>query len=179
MQVLQFRRCRKGQAAMEFLMTYGWAILAVLVVIGALAYFGLLKPQQALPTKCQLPVGLFCADYALSKTAGQSQFTITNGLGADLQIKDIRITSDTGLFQCTANNVAGAGFQQVILSAGNSYRHVFSGAYDPANGGNGCSADPGLSEGLRIKAKLGITYKNLRTDSMASANGTIIADLAG
>jgi len=28
---------KKGQAAMEFLMTYGWAILVVLIVIGALA----------------------------------------------------------------------------------------------------------------------------------------------
>ena len=30
----------KGQAAMEFLMTYGWAILVVLLAIGALAAFG-------------------------------------------------------------------------------------------------------------------------------------------
>jgi len=30
---------KKSQAAMEFLMTYGWAILVVLVAIGALAYF--------------------------------------------------------------------------------------------------------------------------------------------
>lgn len=37
-------RNRKGQAAMEFLMTYGWAILVVLAAIGALAYFGVLSP---------------------------------------------------------------------------------------------------------------------------------------
>ena len=36
-------RGKKAQAAMEFLMTYGWAILVVLVTIGALAYFGVLK----------------------------------------------------------------------------------------------------------------------------------------
>ncbi len=30
---------KKGQGAMEFLMTYGWAILVVLVAIGALFYF--------------------------------------------------------------------------------------------------------------------------------------------
>jgi uncharacterized protein (UPF0333 family) len=30
---------QRGQAAMEFLMTYGWAILVVLIAIGALAYF--------------------------------------------------------------------------------------------------------------------------------------------
>ena len=27
---------KKGQAAMEFLMTYGWAILAAIIVIGVL-----------------------------------------------------------------------------------------------------------------------------------------------
>lgn len=30
---------KKGQAAMEFLMTYGWAILAAIIAIGVLAYF--------------------------------------------------------------------------------------------------------------------------------------------
>lgn len=34
---------KKSQAAMEFLMTYGWAILVVLAAIAALAYFGVLK----------------------------------------------------------------------------------------------------------------------------------------
>ena len=32
---------KKGQAAMEFLMTYGWAILAAIVAIGMLAYIGI------------------------------------------------------------------------------------------------------------------------------------------
>ena len=32
-------RNKKGQAAMEFLMTYGWAILAAIIAIGVLAYF--------------------------------------------------------------------------------------------------------------------------------------------
>lgn len=32
---------KQGQAAMEFLMTYGWAILAAIIVIGVLASFGI------------------------------------------------------------------------------------------------------------------------------------------
>ena len=40
---------KKGQAAMEFLMTYGWAILVVLAAIAALAYFGVLSPARFLP----------------------------------------------------------------------------------------------------------------------------------
>jgi len=35
---------RKAQAALEFLMTYGWAILLVIVVVGALYATGMLKP---------------------------------------------------------------------------------------------------------------------------------------
>ena len=35
---------KKGQAAMEFLMTYGWAILAAIIAIGVLAYFGVFSP---------------------------------------------------------------------------------------------------------------------------------------
>src|SRR3990167_2612824 len=34
----------KGQVAMEFLMTYWWAIMVVLVAVGALAYFGVFVP---------------------------------------------------------------------------------------------------------------------------------------
>ena len=43
---------KKAQAALEFLMTYGWAILVVLAAIGALAYFGVLSPSNFLPSKC-------------------------------------------------------------------------------------------------------------------------------
>ena len=42
---------KKGQAAMEFLMTYGWAILVVLAAIAALAYFGVLSPGNLLPDR--------------------------------------------------------------------------------------------------------------------------------
>jgi hypothetical protein len=36
---------------MEFLMSYGWALLVVLLVIAALAYFGMLNPDRFLPDK--------------------------------------------------------------------------------------------------------------------------------
>jgi len=35
--------------SVEFLLTYGWAILVVLIVIVALAYFGVLNPERILP----------------------------------------------------------------------------------------------------------------------------------
>ena len=53
---------KRGQAAMEFLMTYGWAILVVLVAIGALAYFGVLNPSKFLPEMCTVAPGIGCED---------------------------------------------------------------------------------------------------------------------
>ena len=37
---------KKGQSAMEFLTTYGWAILILIAVIGLLAYFGVFSNKQ-------------------------------------------------------------------------------------------------------------------------------------
>ena len=59
---------KRAQAAMEFLMTYGWAILVVLVAIGALAYFGVLSPEKFLPSSCSLPSGLGCIDHKATAT---------------------------------------------------------------------------------------------------------------
>ena len=53
----------KSQAALEFIMTYGWAILVVLVAIGALSYFGVLNPGRFLPSRCTLPAGIGCLDF--------------------------------------------------------------------------------------------------------------------
>ncbi len=55
----------KAQAAMEFLMTYGWAILAVAVVIGVLDYTGILGGATLLPERCTIDPGsgLFCEDF--------------------------------------------------------------------------------------------------------------------
>lgn len=37
---------KKGQPAIEFLMTYGWAILCAIIAIGVLAYFGVFNPHK-------------------------------------------------------------------------------------------------------------------------------------
>ncbi|MEK6837555.1 MAG: hypothetical protein AABX69_02800 [Nanoarchaeota archaeon] len=182
-------RSKKAQAAMEFLMTYGWAILVVLVVIGALAYFGVLNPQQFLPTKCQLPVGLTCSDYALSSSSGKTQIVITNGLGTDVRINQMVIGSDTGLVFCKAGSPKNgdATAMGIILTTGDSYRHAFAdktevvATYDAHKGDKGgiCFFEPGVKTGIRVKGPIGVTYRNLRTTLDQTINGTIITDLSG
>jgi len=86
---------RKGQAALEFIMTYGWAILVVLVAIGALAYFGVLSPDKFLPAKCTLQAGIACLDH--KATATQLVLNVQNSLGYDVTVGAVEADLCTAL----------------------------------------------------------------------------------
>jgi hypothetical protein len=75
---------KKSQAALEFLMTYGWAILVVLAAIAALASFGVLNPNKYLPEKCIIQTGISCESAKLQTS--QAQLFIKNGLGKTIDI---------------------------------------------------------------------------------------------
>lgn len=96
---------KKGQAALEFLMTYGWAILVVLVAIGALAYFGVLSPERLLPEKCIIATGsgLYCADHSASGATGVVTLRLKNMLSNSVNVTGVNLTG-TGL-GCTAWSV--------------------------------------------------------------------------
>lgn len=86
---------KKAQAAMEFLMTYGWAILVVLAAIGALAYFGVLSPGNLLPDKCTLSPGFDIIDCKASQPDGLL-ISLFNGLGVDTDSTVIYINTTGG-----------------------------------------------------------------------------------
>ena len=93
------RFSRKSQAAMEFLMTYGWAILVVLAAIAALAYFGVLSPEKFLPEKCLLETGFTCISSKVETT--QSTLVLSNSQGKTVDITSITIGSCTTAFTKT------------------------------------------------------------------------------
>ena len=93
---------KKAQAAMEFLMTYGWAILVVLLAIAALAYFGVLNPGKYLPSSCTLGTGLSCNDFKVE--ANQVTLVITNGIGEDLSFFNVTIAGDCASAATIGNN---------------------------------------------------------------------------
>jgi len=99
---------RKGQAAMEFLMTYGWAILVVLAAVGALAYFGVLSPSRFIPEKCYLSGGIGCTDFTAT-TDGDVTIVLQNGAGFDMANVSVMIgtTSATSNGSATASMANG------------------------------------------------------------------------
>ncbi len=78
---------RKAQAAMEFLLSYGWAILIVIIAISSLAYFGVLNFDYFKPSMCVLPNGLSCLDYTYED--GKFTFSFKNNKGSQIIVDQI------------------------------------------------------------------------------------------
>jgi len=71
---------KRSQVALEFLVTYGWAILASMIAIGALAYFGISNPAKTLPDKCLFSNEVVCSDYIVI-APDQLKIKLVNGMG--------------------------------------------------------------------------------------------------
>ena len=75
MRCREIAKPRKAQSAMEYLMTYGWAILIIAVVLGALFELGVFGSASSLPQGCIAESGYYCQDASLS-TSGVLTLTI-------------------------------------------------------------------------------------------------------
>ncbi|MCX8202442.1 MAG: hypothetical protein N3G74_01395 [Candidatus Micrarchaeota archaeon] len=83
----------KGQAATEFLVTYGWAILLVLVIM-AILYSSIFKPEFYVAERCDIGPGITCDNFYLNKTSAGLNFTLYahNSMGFDINITSINFT---------------------------------------------------------------------------------------
>ena len=92
---------KKAQAAMEFLMTYGWALLVVLIVIGALAYIGVTGSSTFSGDQCTFPPGLICSSFKVDASGDASSGATTLGAGNE----DIMVILQNGLGQSISNAI--------------------------------------------------------------------------
>jgi hypothetical protein len=81
---------KKAQAASEFLMTYGWAFLAVMVTVSALAFFGVFNNKKFIE-KCQSEFGMDCMGRASITTTGIT-IALKQNLGFKAEIRNLTST---------------------------------------------------------------------------------------
>jgi hypothetical protein len=104
---------KKGQAAMEFLMTYGWAIVVVLAAIGALAYFGVLSPSKLLPDKTTFPTPIQSVDSSAKVTlvGNYVEVAFRNNKGSSITIPaapgTYTMTPAASVIGCGTYNMSG------------------------------------------------------------------------
>ena len=102
---------RSGQAALEFLTTYGWAFLIILIMIGTLAYFGILSPSKLLPNRCNFGAEFGCADYRINSAtatpANEFRLKLKNNVGEVVDPTLINLFKEDGSAYAGCTAAAG------------------------------------------------------------------------
>lgn len=109
-------RGSNGQVALEFLSTYGFAFLILLIALGVISYIGLFNIADLRSDECSFPSGVVCTDFILSSAdpaselpsalnvlgAGEEPYLrliLTNGYGVNITAVNMTLTMDQ--FQST------------------------------------------------------------------------------
>lgn len=151
---------KKSQAALEFLTTYAWAFVGILIALGALYYFGVFDFSKYLPEKCVFTSQLECSDFVIEEN--QIKIRLINNLGETIDVGATDITDNSNpALSCTNPTKSG-------WLAGDKWDIVFTGC-----------AGGGLTRKERMEAKVSITYSAPATNPPSPPQHVIIGKLYG
>ncbi|MBI4214550.1 hypothetical protein HY546_01010 [archaeon] len=88
---------RKGQTALEYLITYGWAILIILVVLAVLWYYGVFDPNRYAGETRSCPANFQILAATVTPSgggAGTLAFTLANTVGHRVTVSNATISGD-------------------------------------------------------------------------------------
>ena len=109
---------KKGQSALEYLMTYGWAILIIIIVGGVLYYYGVFSPGKLVGEN---KIGFSKVDVDAwtieSGTPPVMKIKLVNKVGKDINITQISVTDGTNTdSNTTVNEKVSAGEKSDFIS---------------------------------------------------------------
>ncbi|MBT4136185.1 hypothetical protein HOD75_01805 [archaeon] len=124
---------KKAQAAMEFMMTYGWAILAAVIAIGVLGYMGVFTPGT---TDTAIVSSPFYVN-AHNAQAGGVNLELKNNGGETYNITSV-VVSGCGT-NATATSIATQAMEVInvncTLTAGDTLRGDITITYNKVGSG--------------------------------------------
>jgi len=150
-------KSKKSQAAMEFLTTYGWSLLVIVVIIAALITVGVLNSDNLLPDKLDLPPGIAVRDFTIND--GEVTLHLMNNMGKNLL--DFTVSIDA------CNNYTGASSDLATFPEDDVIEIIV-----PCNN---------IEEGSRLKSDVSISYKSRKygTEMSHSAAGYLSGTVDG
>lgn len=134
---------RRGQVALEFITTYGWALLMMLAMIGAISYFGVLRPDSVLPSRCTTGSEFSCSDFQIDGESDTLNLVLQQGIGK---------TIFPQAFSCNFNGVESTSG---TWSEGATWSPKATNMFSCEFPGNTLSA----LRGEKIKIDFEVTYK--------------------
>lgn len=158
----------KAQSALEYLTTYGWAILVLVVVIGVLFSLGFINPRSPISPSCVFSSDLNCKAFALN-TTGHYALDLGQGTGHTIRVTHIRCTQETNATLNTSDLLA----TPVMIGNG---EHAFI-----TNGTQTCiSTDTGVTKtatgfaGNAYKGKFYVRYTDIETNFQHTSIGDVV-----
>ncbi len=109
-------RTLKLQSAMEYLMTYGWAILIISIALSALYMMGLFSPSSYVSSTCIFPADFSCLEDFMS-TSGVLTINIAQSTEAPIDITGIGCNSNVSLAHMTSY----VGSSAIYVPIGGNY----------------------------------------------------------
>ncbi len=99
---------KKGQASTEFLMTYGWVLLTIGIVIAALVLTFSWRPQDSIADSCTFLDSFSCIDAKLNES-GIVNVSLKNTDGSTINITKFSCRQDNETFETTPNILVSSG----------------------------------------------------------------------
>ena len=129
---------KKGQAAMEFLMTYGWAILAAIIVVGVLWY---LIGNPANLAGDRFTIGAPLIANAMSLTNETVSIEFRNGHSEKINVTAVRVEGCNMTYNLNPHTPVAAGnlqsfivFCSPVLSVGSRFDEAITILYRVGDG---------------------------------------------
>ncbi|MBU1975325.1 MAG: hypothetical protein KKG59_02880 [Nanoarchaeota archaeon] len=100
---------KKAQAAVEYLATYGWTILVILITVGMIIYFDVLSPIKFIPEQCEFGDQVLCQDMIIydGVLAAEFQLNLINHFPKGIVIIDAQSQDYPAGFTCDFSADAG------------------------------------------------------------------------
>lgn len=187
---------RKGQASVEFLTTYGWMFLVVIVVAIGFAYFGVFDANTYLSSSCSFDSSITCpvfnVQYDSINDAYVVQMEVENLLNQNIEAVDLLFGSYVSDVTCQASRIKLSSDANYVCNYGGGSTYATPACklgvatygstqidFMFENGVNGCDftnagiANPQLND--KYSYKIGLTYLPQQSSKPSITFGQMIA----
>lgn len=147
---MEWRNVR-GQAALDFLMTYGWALVLIVLIAGALQMLGIFDVGNFIGSRSSGFTQVNAVGWRVDPS-GQFTLQLKNNAGTDINI----------------TNISAAFGQSTVYND-----TVFFVPYGSQSAPIQVGAFPSLSQGQSYSIKIGIRYTDTATNFPYTDSGTV------
>jgi len=156
----------KGQAALEYLMTYGWALIVIAIVVGVLIFI-VSSPTSGVTCNSSDPAKILFKSSNILGTAATSEIQLQNATGGNITITAVSADgTQFGTTGATINGTTAAPSGMTLAISSGQTMKVVPGTY-------GAGAGPAKT---LSGARFGIQYTdqfNYTKDVNVTCNGKI------